>query len=240
MKIYRNDKVIERNSKIGRYASMIGPATAIGVLVYAIMSFSNPDMINSSNQGVLLAVLFVSLIITQVSMYLGNRFNRKPRPDEALDAALKGIPGDYVMYHYSSPASHLLAGAAGLWVLMPYHQRGKVVYKKNRWKNFGGGFAQGYMRIFGQEGMGRPDLEADNEVAALEKFFKKKLGEGETIPPVRAALVFLDPNIEIEAEGAPLPAMQAKKLKEFIRKTAKENPFPQAELDKVKAILMKD
>jgi hypothetical protein len=184
--------------------------------------------------------VLVSFIITQASLYLGSRFGRRPRPDEQLDAALKGIPGDYSIYHYITPIPHVLVGPAGVWILIPYHQKGKVIYEKNRWKNSGGGFLQGYMRIFGQEGLGRPDLEAESQVAALEKFFRKKMGEGETPPPMNIALVFLDPNVEIENEGAPVPALHIKKLKELIRKAAKDAPFGQSELERVKAALAKE
>jgi len=240
MKIIRNEKLINRNSKIGQYASLAGIVIVLGTMVFAFTALSKPDTANAANQTVLLAILFAGIILSQVSMYLGNRFGRRPRPDEQLDAALKGIPGEYSLYHYITPVAHLLVGPSGLWALIPYHQKGRITYQKNRWKNSGGGFAQSYMRIFGQEGIGRPDLEAESQTALLEKFFKKNLGEGETVPTINTALVFLDPTIEIEAEGAPVPAMQVKKLKEHLRKIAKEKPFPQLELEKIKTVLTKE
>ena len=87
-----------------------------------------------------LVALLVGFTLTQIGMYMGNRYGRKPRPDEKLDAGLKGLPGEFTMYHYTTPASHLLVGPAGVWLLMPYHQRGKVAFKKNRWQMSGGGF----------------------------------------------------------------------------------------------------
>lgn len=39
---------------------------------------------------------------------------------------------------------------------------------------------QSYMRIFGQEGIGRPDLEAETEVAAIKNFLAKKM-EGKAL-----------------------------------------------------------
>jgi len=229
MKIIRNEKLIERNSKIGQYTSLGALVVLFGGMY---ISFTKPELFTWS-----IVALLVGFILTQIGMYFGNRWGRRPRPDEQLDAALKGIPGEYTLYHYSSPVSHLLSGPAGVWVLLPYQQKGKVVYEKNRWKSSGGGFLQAYMRIFGQEGLGRPDVEAGSEVSTLDTFFKKALPEGEIVPPINVALTFLDPNIEIEAADAPLPAMQAKKLKDYLRKFAKENPFPQIELEKVRAAL---
>jgi len=232
MKIIRNDKLIARNGKIGQYTSLAALLCLAGGM---ILSFNRPDLLTWS-----LIALLAGFTLTQISMFFGNRFGRKPRPDEQLDAALKGIPGDYTLYHYSAPVSHLLVGPAGLWILLPFSLKGKVTYRKNRWRSSGGGFLQAYMRIFGQETIGRPDTEAASEAAALEKYFKRKMDEGETPPPAYAALVFLDPGIEIESEGAPAPAIPAKKLKEFIRQMAKEKPLSPAELEKVKARLAKE
>ena len=154
-----------------------------------------------------------------------------------IDKALKGLPGDFTLYHYSSPVPHLLVGQAGIWLLLPYFMRGVVTYKNNRWKVAGGGFAQAYLRLFGQESVGRPDLEVGGQASALEKFLRKKFEEGEEIPPISAALVFLDEKVEINADNAPLPTMQIKKLKDFIRKNAKERPLSPIELERVKAAL---
>jgi hypothetical protein len=169
-------------------------------------------------------------------MYFGNRWGRSPRPDEKLDAGLKGLPGDFVMYHWTTSVAHLLVGPAGVWVLMPYHQRGQIAYRKNRWKMSGGGFLQNYMRLFGQEGLGRPDLEAESEINSLRKSLAKELAE-EEIPEIKAALVFTSEGIEIDAEDAPIPTISLKKLKEFMRNKAKEKPISGTTLEKVKSVL---
>jgi hypothetical protein len=169
-------------------------------------------------------------------MYFGNRWGRSPRPDEKLDAGLKGLPGDFVMYHWTTPVAHLLVGPAGIWVLIPYHQRGHVTYRNNRWKMGGGGIFQGYMRIFGQEGIGRPDLEAEAEINSLRKALAKEMEENE-IPEIQAMLVFTAEGVEIEAAEAPTPALPLKKLKDFMRNKAKGRPITAEELDKVKSVL---
>jgi len=151
MKIIKNEKLIKRNSKIGQWTSL-GALLVLGGGMY--LSFTKPQLFSYS-----LIALVMGFMLTQVGMYFGNRFGRSPRPDEKLDAGLKGLPGDFTMYHYVTPVSHLLVGPAGIWVIVPMRQRGKVSYVKNRWKLTGGGFAQSYMSIFGQEGLGRPNLD---------------------------------------------------------------------------------
>ena len=100
----------------------------------------------------------------------------------------------------------------------------------------GGGFLQNYMRLFGQEGIGRPDLEAEAEINAVQKMLAKELDEN-GIPEINAALVFTNDSAEIEAEDAPLPALPLKKLKDFMREKAKEKPITPQELEKVLAVL---
>ena len=228
MKIVKNEKLIKRNSKIGQYTSL-GALAVLGIGMY--ISFTRPELFVWA-----LAALLVGFSLTQIGMYFGNRWGRSPRPDEKLDAGLKGLPGDFVIYHWTTPVAHLLAGPAGIWVLIPYHQRGQVTYRKNRWRISGGGFLQNYMRLFGQEGLGRPDLEAESEINSLRKSLAAELNEDE-IPEINAALVFTTDGIIIDAEDAPRPGLPIKKLKEFMRSKAKEKPITPAELERVKAVL---
>jgi hypothetical protein len=119
---------------------------------------------------------------------------------------------------------------------MPYFQRGKVTYKKNRWQMSGGGFMQSYMRFFGQENLGRPDIEIENEISGLKNYLGKQMEESE-IPEIKPLIVFTTEDVEIDAEETPVPAMKLKQLKDFIRQKAKEKPIGQIQLASVKAAL---
>jgi len=228
MKIIKNEKLIKRNSKIGQYTSL-GALVVLGVGMY--ISFTRSELFVWA-----VGALLLGFTLTQVGMYFGNRWGRSPRPDERLDAGLKGLHKDFNIYHWTTPVAHLLVGPAGIWVLIPYHQRGQVTYSKNRWRMSGGGFLQNYMRLFGQEGIGRPDLEAESEINAIHKALAKEMNE-EDIPEIQAALVFTVEDIEIDAENAPLLALPLKKLKDFMRNKAKEKPVSITEIEKVKAAL---
>ena len=231
MKIIKNEKLIKRNGRIGQWTS-IGALIVLGIGMY--ISFTNPS--NPQLFTYSMIALVLGFILTQVGMYMGNRWGRSPRPDENLDAGLKGLPGDYSMYHFMAPASHLLVGPAGIWALIPYRQRGTVTYVKNRWRIVKGGALQAYMSIFGQEGIGRPDMEAAGEINEVKKLLAKSLGENE-IPEVQVALVFMNEQVELQADGAPIPAMKLKQLKDFLRQKAKEKPISHAQLVAVKAAL---
>ena len=231
MKIIKNEKLIKRNSIIGQWTSILA-LIVLGGGMY--MSFSNPA--NSQLVTYSIVALVVGFILTQVGMYMGNRYGRSPRPDEKLDAGLKGLPNEFTIYHYTTPVSHLLVGPAGMWVIKPYHQRGQVSFKKNRWQMKGGGFLQSYMRLFGQESIGRPDLETASEINSLKKYLAKQMDESE-IPEIKPLIVFTSDEIEIDAEAAPIPTLKAKQLKDFMRQRAKGKAISTETLNNIKTLL---
>jgi len=231
MKIIKNGKLIERNGKIGQWISLAALAV-LGIGMY--ISFTKPALFTYS-----VVCLVVGFIMTQIGMYMGSRWGRSPRPDEKFDAGLKGLHSDFNMYHYASPVSHLLVGPSGVWVLLPYHQRGTVTFEKNRWKLKGGGFLQAYMRIFGQENLGRPDLDAENETLTLKKFLTKKMDETK-IPEIKPILVFTDDNVELDPGDSPIAAMKLKQLKEFLRQGGKNRTLSSELIEEINSVLSKE
>ena len=124
MKTIKNEKLIKRNAQIGSWTTLAA-LVVLGAGMY--LSFTRPELFTFS-----LIALLLGFTLTQVGMYMGNKFGRSPRPDEKLDAGLKGLQNEFVMYHYTTPVSHLLVGPAGVWVVMPYHQPGEATINKNR------------------------------------------------------------------------------------------------------------
>jgi hypothetical protein len=228
MKIIKNEKLIQRNGKIGQYTSLAA-LVVLGIGMY--ISFSQPEFITYS-----VVALILGFILSQVGMFMGARWGRSPRPDEKLDAGLKGLHSDFSIYHYTASANHLLVGPSGVWVLLPYHQGGKISYEKNRWKLKGGGFIQGYMRIFGQEGLGRPDLEAETEVKNMKKFFAGKMDKAE-IPDIKPILVFTTDDVELEAGDSPVAAVKLKQLKELMRQGGKNRALTNGQIKALTDIL---
>ncbi len=227
MKIIKNDKLIERNGKIGQWTSLAA-LIMLGGGMY--ISFTKPEWFTYS-----VLCLLLGFVMTQVGMYMGNRWGRSPRPDEKIDAGLKGLHSEFNLYHYSTPASHFLLGPAGAWVLLPYHQRGKVEFKKSRWRLSGGGFLQGYMRIFGQEGLGRPEVEAASEMESIKRFLTKKLDTAD-IPEIKAMLIFTSEEVELDAGESLIPAMKLKQVKDYLRQESKKRVLSSEQITKITTI----
>ena len=56
------------------------------------------------------------------------------------------------------------------------------------------------------------------------------------IPEIQAMLVFTSDDVEFDAEGAALPTMKLKQLKDFMRQKGKERPLSQTALQRVTAV----
>lgn len=230
MNIISNEKLISRNAKIGQLTSLAS-LVILGIGMY--ISFTNPKMINIS-----VTALLLGFVLSQIGIYFGNRWGRSPRPDEQFNQGLKGLSKEYTLYHYTSPVPHLLVGPAGIWLLLPHHQQGTIVYDGKRWKAKEGGFAQNYMRIFGQENMSRPDLDASAQSDKLTRTLRKHMDENE-IPPILGAVIFTSKNATVEAEDAPIATMHLRQLKPYLRKVAKDAPLTKDEITKVNEALQK-
>lgn len=238
MKVITNHKTIKRNTRIGNYTLLAGLALFAGSIFINVTGFQDVNNIQQWQVWAMYGSMLAGFIVLQVSVYMTNRFGRKPRIDERITAALKGLTKDYTLYHYSTPVNHLLVGPAGIWIIEPYYQRGTIVYEGARWKQKGGGFMLAYLKIFAQEGLGRPDLEVKADLDSLTGALKKTLGDD--LPPVNAALVFFDPRAEVQAENAPIPTLKIEQFKEHLRKYAKQNPFTLEQVKRIADTLPKE
>jgi hypothetical protein len=230
MKVIANEKLIKRYGSIGKYLNGIALVVLLGGM---LITFTRTDLF-----WVSLIALFTGFVLSQISFFFINRWGRRPRTDEQVTNSLKGLTNDYTLYHYNTPVSHLLVGPAGVWIIFPYYQRGTITYEGNRWKQRGGGIGLAYLKIFAQEGLGRPDLDSKSDINSLSTYFGKVLNT-ET-PPINSVLIFTDKRAIVQADDAPIPTMPADGLKEFIRRYAKEHPFPADAVSQIKDVLPKE
>jgi hypothetical protein len=214
MKIVSNTKLIKRNKKIGQFLTA-GALVVLGIgLVY---SFTAPEQVT-----ITFGALLLGFLLTQIGIFYGNRWGKSPRPDELLTAGLKGLEEKYTLYHYIAGLSHVLIGPLGIIALVPISVGGTITYdeKKDRFRQKGGNRLQ---KLFGQESIGRPEMDARYAATDLEKFFKKNFPETE-IPNIEAIVVFTNKQAVVQTSDAPVPAVALEKLKDYIRKRGKDHP----------------
>jgi hypothetical protein len=209
--------LIKRKAKIGKYLTF----ASLGVLLIGLLISFSPE---GSVYPLAFLALAIGFLISQIGIYYTNRWGKVPRFDEIINSALKGLEDKYTLYHYTSPVSHLLVGPAGIWIIAPYSQKGTITYdeKSQRWKQQGGNW---YLKVFAQEGIGRPDLDIQSMAEDYLRFDQKNLPDVE-LPEPQIALVFTNPKAIVQAQQAPISTLHVEKLKEFIRKRAKEKSIP--------------
>lgn len=229
MKIVSDQKKINRYAKIGMYTSLASLAFLFAAVGLAIR-FRN-DLTNYS-----FIAMVIGLVLSQIGVYFANRWGKSPRVDERLSQGLKGLDDRYVLYHYTAPVPHLLTGPSGVWVITPQYQGGTITYEKNRYKQQGIGF---FSRIIGQEGVARPDMEAKSYQEDMAKFLKKSLPE-EKLPEVYPVIVFTSPKASVQASEAPVPTLHVDKLKDFVRRKAKEVPTNMTMIQQIQNLLPGD
>jgi len=209
MKLVINEKLINRNKIIGQ-ATTFGSLAVL--LIGLVLAFSK----NDTNKMILSYIaLVVGFILSQVGIYYTNRYGRTPRLDEIISANFEKLSNEYTFYVYTSPIPLLLIGPAAIWIPMPVTATGKISYIKGRWRQQGTGFL---MKAFGQEGLGKPVVDAEDYKKTLSKHLFAKLGSEFQLPEMKPILVLMMKNAEIgEVEDAPIPMVKADKLRRYIR-----------------------
>ena len=228
MKIITNEKLINRNKKIGTITSFVG----IAVLAAGLILNFNPT---PTKTLISFGALIVGFIISQFSTYFITRFGRSPRFDEIIAESLSKLNNQYTYYVYSSPVPILLVGPSRLWIPLPLSASGEIYYDK-KWKQRGGSFM---LKLFGQEKIGRPNQDAEGNEKLLIDFLSKHLDQ-EQIPPINSILISLHPKATIgDVENSPMPIVQLDALRRKIRKIDRdtEEVIPQEILDKINALL---
>ena len=202
-----NEKLIERNKKIGKILSFVG----IGVLAVGLILNFNPT---PTRLLISLGALVLGFIISQISTFYVTRFNRKPRSDEIIAENLSKLGNDYSFYIYNSPIPMLLVGPTHIWIPIPLMASGEVYYNK-KWKERGGSFL---VKLLGQGNIGQSEREVKDYEKQIHDFLQNTL-ENEELPPVKSIFVILNPKVTVgDVEEAPIPIVHAAALRRKIRK----------------------
>lgn len=228
MKIITNDSLITRNNRLGFWASLISPLC----LAFGVSNLvSNPERTIFS-----VLLIFAGLII----FYFGISFRKWGRETHIFfDQALKKFGKEYTLYHFHTPASHLLVGPAGIWILIPRHVEGSISFnsKRGKWKVRKFTLVKKFIALF-SEGIGNPALEIIREADDLDRYLQTRW-EDERQPLINAAVIFIDPNTEIISDDYPVPTIKLAKLRDFIRTQENKNNIPLSLIKKFNALFIK-
>jgi hypothetical protein len=213
MRIVRNERHIRVRSFIGKNAALVGlGALAIGL----ILSFIQPDQLLVMTICMVLGVGF-----SVIGGIFADRYAGPLAHHSTLGEVLKGLDNQYVLAQYVLPVPHVLLEPGGLTALVVRSHGGRVTFQEEgRWKHQQPGKV--FRQMAGQPGVGVPDLEAEHQVEKLKIWLADRLPGVEV--PVRAVIVFVNPDVQLDATDSPVPAFYGKKIKAWLRGPGKRTP----------------
>lgn len=226
MRISTNTKLIDRQSKIARYATFIG----LGVLLVSLIS----SFINATNIVVSYISLFIGLIFAYIGSTLANKWIKEPRADKALEKALKGFDNKHHLYNFLLPAAHVLLAPTGLLVFLVKPLDGLIICHDDKWRRpwrmsrlLGG---------MGQEPLGNPSTDLQKQIDTMRALLTEKTSRS-TLVPIDGYVVFTDPKADLKVENSSVGVVRPQELKDVIRKSKRGPALAPQVLDEVEKIL---
>ncbi len=220
MRIVANEPYIRRRAVVGRYASIVGLLVLLVSFILSIFWTSQATIIPLAMWVAL--VLGVGLSI--IGGYYAERFEGPRAHYRAVREALKGLDDRYTLFQHVLPSPHVLLGPDGLTVLVVRSIPGEVRYEDGRWK-----WRQRWKflrALAGQEGLGVPEADVAYELRRMSRYLEKVL-PGVSVP-MRGVVLFTHPDVRLDAEEAPVPALRARKFKDWLRGPGAGKPMPGA------------
>jgi hypothetical protein len=218
VEVFVDERKVNRNKQIGRWASLGG----LGVLVAGmVVSITRSDLV-----WVTLLCLAVGFLATTIGAYYANHWTRSPRADEVLTQALKGMSNRYHLYHYLLPVAHVLLGPSGLFVFRAYVNEGPISYDGKKWKQ-----KRSLLRSLGfsgQDALADPVRDTLYDVERLRRLLAKNL-PSEGVPRITPFIVFVRDGVELDVAETEVPVLRYKQLKGRIRRIDKECKQPLGE-----------
>jgi len=219
MKAVTDTKLIQKGQKIGRIASFAGLIVLIAGLV---ISFQQRESVQPFMMLLVYGSLLVGFILSNVGIYLANRWVREPRADQSLTKVLKGLDNRYVLYNYVLPSQHVLLSPDGLTAITVKRQEGTISCDGSRWRHkltFGR-----LLRLLTDEGLGNPTKEAQHEAGLLRRLVDQKL-PGQDVP-IATLIVFAGrkEKLDLRVNNPTVPVLPLSELKGAIRDITTERP----------------
>jgi len=208
MRVIRNERRIEILSSVGQYGTLGGLMVLLAGLV---ISFARPTWVLP-----VAVSMGLGFTLSVVGGFFADRYAGSLAHHKTLAEVLKGLDYRHALLQYVLPVDHVLLEPGGCTVFVVKSQGGEVVYDADRgkWKHHERG--RFFRRLVGQAGVGQPDREAEKEAEALQTYLKEEMEDAERVP-VRPVIVFVNEDVQLEAEDSPVPAFYRKKVKDWLR-----------------------
>jgi hypothetical protein len=215
MKIILDQPALRRRASLAHAASLGGLLILLGSVA---LSLWKPTW--STISAVL---LFAGFAVSVGGIAYANRWVKRPRPEQVLGLALKGLSDQHRLYHYTRCGDHLLLTPNSVIAIESVPLEGLFIYKDGRWKQKMS--LSRATRFFVEERLGDPILRAQSSAATVKAYLQADL-PAETTIPVQAVVVFTHPYAQVQVDSPPVPVIPPDRL-------LKKLPRPAAKLDPI-------
>jgi hypothetical protein len=203
---FANDEAIKRKAKMGTIFTFSG----FGLLILSLVFSFRSETISTFSLGSALA----GALISQVGVILSNKWGRRPRVDEIIDSALKGLDSRFALFHYALGSNHVLFTPSTTYALVPCDQKGEISYRDGKWWQLVEG-----KRRKREKALKNLDKDAQYDARSTMKKIGR-LTNGENVPEVTPLLVFLHPEAKLKSKNSQPEAVHYKKLKSHLRQVS--------------------
>lgn len=222
MRIVTNEAYIDTRKKIGERAPFVG---LLVLAAATILVFWRPEWTWYS-----MILIWLGFIISIVGTYFGDRFVGVLAHHKKVPELLKGLDQSYTLLMYTAKVPFVLLEPGGVTTVTVRSHGGAVTFVDGgRWTHKEK--MSFFRRFAGQEGLGRPDRLAAAEAETIRSFLREKLPEVDV--PVRPVILFIDPRVQLDAAGSPVPALRGAELKRWLRKDGRLPRLPEETLTAV-------
>jgi Nuclease-related domain len=207
MKIIIDLPTLQRRARLSHAASLGGLLVMLGSVAISLWQPSWSILTS--------ILLFVGFATAVIGIYYANRWVKKPRPEDVLNQALKGLSDQHRLYHYALPCDHVLLTPNGLVVIETVGLEGKFTYQNERWHQKMS--LTRAMRFFVEERLGNPILEGQQCAQNLDQHFETALPDVQ-IPKTKVIVVFTHPYAQLDVKSPAIPICEPKKLRSYLPK----------------------
>lgn len=213
MRIETNHRLVRRNRRLAQYLFFFSIAVLIGSFIYVNSQALGGRLPEPGSLEATLSLLLPALVLpfgvisSMISVRMTNNWIRQPRPEDALQAGLKGLSNKSVLYNYlHMPLRHLLICPQGVFAITTRFQNGSYRVDGERWKTEESVFGT-LTRFFRRDGIGQPASEARHQATRIQEL----LPEGIRVRPL---IVFVDPTVSLVVNDSPVPVLHADSKRE--------------------------
>jgi len=209
VQIVTNQQFVKNRTRIAKFGTLLGFA-GMGVGFVASL---NPEFIS-----VAYVCLIIGLFAFNVGRYNAIRWGSRPREDEVLANALKGLDQKYVLVNYAPelPSGHVLLSPFGLFHIETRHNDGGITCQGDKWSRSRSWFA--LLRGLSEGQLGNPTRSAQAASGRLSSFLTERFGEEVANQvPVEGVVVFMSPRVDLKVSDAVVPGVTPGDLKACVR-----------------------